>query len=111
MDDVKKLEIFLQTLGVTNRLRIIATIGETQKSVGEIVSAVELSQPHVSHHLKALRENGVLETERKGPFIYYRLKDHKLLEILGALSEMAGEVSADASDVRMFCRPPWWGRR
>jgi len=85
----KKLATLLQTLGVENRLSIIAYIGTESKSVGDIGKQLGLSQPLVSHHLKAMRENQVLITERKGAFIYYRLKNQKLLDVLGAFSEIA----------------------
>lgn len=89
MNQERKLATFLQTLGVENRLRIIACIGTETKSVGEICKRLGLSQPLVSHHLKAMRENQILVTERKGAFIYYRLKNEKLLGVLGALSQIA----------------------
>ena len=73
MDDIQKLRLFFQTIGDANRLRIIHVIGDQERSVSEIVSATKLSQPLVSHHLRTLKENQILDTRRKGPFIYYKV--------------------------------------
>lgn len=108
MDDTIKLQLFFQTLGDSNRLKIINFIGERDCSVSEIVESVGLSQPLVSHHLKTLRESGILETERKGPFIYYKLKDKRILSALGILLEIAGEQGEKECREPMFFSPPWW---
>ena len=80
MGDARKLQSILQTLADANRLRIIKFIGKDERSVSEIVNETKLSQPLVSHHLKTLRNRQILETKRQGPFIYYKLKDSKLLD-------------------------------
>jgi ArsR family transcriptional regulator, arsenate/arsenite/antimonite-responsive transcriptional repressor len=41
--------------------------------VCDFVAALELSQPTVSHHLKILREAGLVESSRRGTWAYYRL--------------------------------------
>lgn len=108
MNDASKLQSFFQTLGDANRLRIISHIGEEECSVSEIVENTGLSQPLVSHHLRTLRESGILETERKGPFVYYKLKDKRLLSALGIFMEIAGEQKEREHDQPMFCSPTWW---
>ena len=88
MDDGIKLQSIFQTLGDVNRLRIIRIIGNQSRSVSEIVETTKLSQPLVSHHLRVLREQGILKTKREGPFIYYELSDIRLLDALGIFSEI-----------------------
>jgi ArsR family transcriptional regulator len=108
MDGANKLQTVFQTLGDVNRLRIIRFIGNEERSVSEIVQTVSLSQPLVSHHLKVLRENQILETERKGPFVYYRLKNHKLLEALQLFDEIFGDLDLQGENkMPFFCSPPW----
>jgi DNA-binding transcriptional ArsR family regulator len=110
MSEVKKLEMLFQTLSETNRLKIINFIQDKERSVTEIVDKTGLSQPLVSHHLKILREAQILETTRDGPFIYYRLKDKKLLDALGIFGEIAHYISDSKTKSRMFCCPSWWDR-
>ena len=109
MQDMSKLQSFFQTLADTNRLRIIKIIGKERHSVSEIVEATGLSQPLVSHHLRTMREQGLLETQREGPFIYHRLRDTRLLDALGLCAEIAALSQNDAKIRRTFCCPPWIG--
>jgi DNA-binding transcriptional ArsR family regulator len=109
-DEALKIQLLFQTLGDANRLRIIRLIGSGERSVNEIVSATNLSQPLVSHHLRVLRDKQVLETRRKGPFIYYAVKNKRLLDALGIFQELALAIENLKSESPMFCCPPWWRR-
>jgi DNA-binding transcriptional ArsR family regulator len=108
MNEVSKLKSFLQILGDENRLKIVKYISEKECSVTEIVETTLLSQPLVSHHLKVLRKNGILETKRSGPFIYYKLRDHRLLQALGLLSEISNSINGEIVEDPMFCFPQNW---
>ena len=55
-------------VAIVNRL---ASCGEA--CVCELVDVLELAQPTVSHHLRVLREAGLIEQERRGTWMYYRL--------------------------------------
>ena len=107
MEDASKLQIVFQTLGDANRLKIIKFIGADECSVSQIVEYTGLSQPLVSHHLRALREHEILETKRQGPFIYYKLKDVRLLDVLGLLLEIFRSSDLKTEEP-MFCSPVWW---
>jgi len=109
-DDALNMQILFQTLGEANRLRIIRFIGSGERSVNEIVSATGLSQPLVSHHLRVLRDQNVLETNRKGPFVFYAVRDKRLLDALGIFQELARAVGPPRSERPMFFCPPWWRR-
>jgi ArsR family transcriptional regulator len=54
--------------------------------VCELVPLFDLSQPTISHHLKVLREAGVIESERQGLWAYYYV-------VPGALDELTGWLS------------------
>lgn len=92
--DIGILQLIFQTLSDANRLKIIKYINNSERSVTQIVEETGLSQPLVSHHLRTLRERRILETTRNGPFIYYRLKDKRLLKIFNSIIEIAGLVSS-----------------
>ena len=55
-------------VAIVNRL---ASCGEA--CVCELVEVLELAQPTVSHHLRVLREAGLIEHERRGTWMYYHL--------------------------------------
>lgn len=88
MDNASKLQLIFQVLSDANRIQIIRFISDQQYSVSKIVEALNLSQPLISHHLRILRENQILVAERKGPFVYYRLKEQRLLSTLEQLNEI-----------------------
>ncbi|THB81332.1 MAG: transcriptional regulator [Desulfobacteraceae bacterium] len=109
MKNAAQLQKRLQTLSDINRLRIIHCIGAGEIPVGDIVNATQLSQPLVSHHLKALKTAGIVIARRKGPFVYYRLSSPELLEVLGILSSLVQDAGEESStDPPLFPCPPWW---
>src|SRR6266540_2773068 len=55
-------------------LSIVASAAEREACVCDLVPAVGLSQPTVSHHLKVLHEAGILDREKRGTWVYYRLR-------------------------------------
>ena len=55
------------------RQEILRLLEGNQRTVGEIVGNFNLSQPTISHHLKVLREEGLVRAEREGKSVLYRL--------------------------------------
>ena len=69
------------------RLRLVSLIGAHQGGeacVCELTAAFSLTQPTISHHLKVLREAGIIDSERRGTWVYYWLVP-AALERMGAL--------------------------
>ena len=58
----------------------------TRCCVCDFVAALDLAQPTISHHLKVLREAGLVESSRRGTWAYYRL----VPEAVDALREALG---------------------
>ncbi len=98
-----RLKNAFQTLSDSNRLRIIQSIADKKKSVGELVKVTSLSQPLVSHHLRVLKENDVLSTDRKGPFIYYFIKDVRILFAINLFSEIFRKTKTESEQESDFC--------
>lgn len=63
----------LRALSEPIRLRIIDCLRAGPKNVGEISEALDAEIVSVSHHLGILKNAGVVERERRGRFVYYRL--------------------------------------
>ena len=71
------------------RLRILSMLAASpdgQACGCDIETPLGLSQPTVSHHLKILREAGVIEGQREGRWIHYRVVPEMLAEIRDALT-------------------------
>ncbi len=86
------VERLFKVLGDENRLRILQALEQGERSVSEILEKTGLPQTLASFHLRTLREAGVVTTERKGPFIFYRLADPSLPNLLEACSNYAATL-------------------
>ncbi len=101
-------EKFLKLIGDSSRLKILSGIATGEKTVSEIIAATGLAQTLVSFHLKLLRERGIVDSTRKGgPFVYYRLRDPSLVNLLQACNAYAGRLGGTGDDVPEFEWPPW----
>ena len=75
----------LKELANPSRLIILCQLIGGEKSVGELSPRVGLSQSALSQHLARLREAGLVDTEKRGQMVYYRLcnmEAHALLSTL-----------------------------
>lgn len=63
----------LRALGERERLRIVQCLREGPKNVGELAEELRAEVANVSHHLGVLRNAGLVQSEREGRFIVYRL--------------------------------------
>ena len=68
-------------LGDPNRRRILELLRERERPVGELVSALSVSQPAVSKHLRVLRETGLVEVRPAAQQRLYRVRAEALREI------------------------------
>jgi DNA-binding transcriptional ArsR family regulator len=65
-EDLRDLRAFHKALADVNRLRIVRRLAEGEASVNDLINHVGLSQPLVSHHLKRLRDAGLIDSRRVG---------------------------------------------
>ena len=73
-------------LGDEHRQRILLTFEKGERlTVGQIAEVATLSRPAVSHHLKILRNAGVLEAERAGREVYLRINREVLEQTLATV--------------------------
>jgi ArsR family transcriptional regulator len=73
-------------LGDEHRQRILLTFEKDERlTVGQVAEVATLSRPAVSHHLKILREAGVLSAERAGREVYLRINREVLEQTLSTV--------------------------
>lgn len=63
------------------RLRILQTLGDSEKSVTELTEAIQTSQPNVSKHLKILQDAGLVNRQQKGNTVYYSIADDSIFAL------------------------------
>jgi DNA-binding transcriptional ArsR family regulator len=70
-----------EALAEPHRRRIIEMVGERERTAGEIVEALGISQPGVSKHLRVLREAGLVSVRKDAQRRVYSLQPQKLAEL------------------------------
>ncbi|WP_328833889.1 MULTISPECIES: metalloregulator ArsR/SmtB family transcription factor [unclassified Streptomyces] len=90
-DRAADLAKVFKALGDPVRLRLMSMIASRGQSgevcVCELTPAFDLSQPTISHHLKLLRQAGLIDCERRGTWVYY-------WALPGVLENLAAFLSA-----------------
>ena len=80
MDEVYKLQAeVLKTLANPRRLEIVHLLAEGPREVSRLAEEMGISQPNVSQHLALMRSSGVVEAERDGREVRYRLSDPEII--------------------------------
>jgi ArsR family transcriptional regulator len=80
-DDAVRLAPAFKALGDPVRLQLMSQIASAaggEICVCDLTPGYELSGPTISHHLKVLREAGLIEGDRRGTWVYYRAVPGKL---------------------------------
>jgi ArsR family transcriptional regulator len=88
-ENAEELAVALRALADPVRLRLLSLIAAqpgAEACVCHLTGPVELSQPTVSHHLKLLHEAGVLDRDKRGAWVFYRIRPERLEAIRATLS-------------------------
>ena len=86
----------LKALGNAHRLVILCELMAGERSVGELVRRVGLSQSALSQHLARLRREELVRTRRAAQTIYYSLADPHARAVLETLVRLYGNAAAPA---------------
>lgn len=77
--------VLLKQLSHPQRLLILCSMAEGEKSVGEVEAVCGASQSAVSQFLKSMRQDGLIDSRREGKLVYYRIVDPHVLELIKSL--------------------------
>ncbi|WP_433340807.1 ArsR/SmtB family transcription factor [Streptomyces sp. CA-253872] len=96
LDEARAFELarVFKALGDPVRLRLLSMIASRaggEVCVCDLTPAFDLSQPTISHHLKLLKQAGLIASERRGTWVYYRLLPHTTDRLAALLTRPAGE--------------------
>jgi ArsR family transcriptional regulator len=92
-----------KALGDPVRLRLLSRVASHaggEACVCDLSAGFNLTQPTISHHLKVLRETGLLECERRGTWVYYWVVPSALAQLSAVLG------SPDVSTTRLGSTAP-----
>ena len=101
MDEVYKLQAdVLKMLSNPRRLEIIHLLADGPCEVSRLAEQMAISQPNVSQHLALMRAAGIVEAERDGREVHYRLSDPEIIvaceTMRGVLVRRISRISAAA---------------
>ncbi len=82
-----------RTLGEPYRLRILQELQAGEKSVGELVAALDGNQPNVSKHLQILSDAGLIGRRREGTSIFYTISDPMVFKLCALVCSSEAEKS------------------
>lgn len=91
-EEAVRTAAMFKALGDPVRLRLFSAVASHEGGEACVcdISDVGVSQPTVSHHLKKLKEAGLLTSERRGTWVYYRVAP----SVLAAMGKILGEYAA-----------------
>jgi ArsR family transcriptional regulator len=85
----------LQAIASTQRIALLLAIGNGEACVCHLEAALGWRQAYISQHLMALRKADILQDRREGRYVFYRLKDAALLDLIAASARLSG-LSAES---------------
>lgn len=89
----------MRTLGDETRIRILRALRNDALCVCDLAEAVGVSQPLVSHHLKALKAAGLVSCRKDGSWVYYAIRPETFQALgLQALWREGGVLGRDVAD-------------
>ena len=107
----KSISRLLDTIGKPPRILILMAIGKGEACVCHLEAILGYKQAYISQNLMALRKAKLLQTRREGRFVFYKVSDPRLLNLIKKAGEVAGipedELQAldHSSQLRNCCCP------
>src|ERR1043166_4303120 len=78
-----------------HRLELMEQLAQGERSVEVLADRLRQSVANTSQHLQHMRRGGLVAARRDGKFVFYRLADDAVLDLVAALRRVAGRQSAE----------------
>ncbi|MCS7283826.1 MAG: metalloregulator ArsR/SmtB family transcription factor [Anaerolineae bacterium] len=88
-----------QGLADPKRILLLYALAEGPRRVTDLAEALGFPQPTVSHHLRILRERGLVTAEQEGTAVYYALADERVIRALDLLREVLRDQLVQQADL------------
>jgi len=95
LNEAQKISTVLEEIAHPARLAILLSIRNGEACVCHLEALLGKRQAYISQHLMALRDAGILLSRRDGKFIFYRLRDPLLLELIELAAKMQNVEISD----------------
>ena len=85
LNNAEKIAEIMKNFSNKDKIAILCFLWEEQKNVSEIMKCSTLSQSQISQYLWKMKLEWILESEKSGKEVYYKIADLKILEVIKAL--------------------------
>ena len=86
------------------RLAILEALLDGEKSVGEIAQEIDTSSANVSAHLACLTGCGLVQSEKRGKFVYYRVQERRVRDLIRIAETILANVSQQIYECTRYDR-------
>jgi DNA-binding transcriptional ArsR family regulator len=93
------------------RLRILLLLWEGEQNVSELVARIGISQGRISIHLQCLRWCGFVTSERRGKYVYYRVRDGRVQELIALARAFAASYHQELASCAVLSSEAARGER
>ena len=76
----------------SNRLKILMSLRDKCRTVNDIAKETNLPQPVVSQHLSIMKLRKILEIEKKGSHVYYKIKYSEIMDAFDIMIKIRGKI-------------------
>ena len=90
---------YYKVLGSPIRIQLLFSIGYGEACVCHLERLLKKRQAYISQHLMVLRDAEILETRREGKYIFYRVADQGLLDLIQETSEILHIPKSDLPQI------------
>jgi ArsR family transcriptional regulator, virulence genes transcriptional regulator len=86
--EVENVAHLLKTMAHPIRLKILCLLQDGERTVGELRNEVKTTNANVSQHLTILRNQGIVTSRKDANFMYNRIGDPRILELIKSLRDL-----------------------
>ncbi|GBE01147.1 cadmium resistance transcriptional regulatory protein CadC [bacterium BMS3Bbin06] len=99
MDILQRKSDILKAIAQPTRLKIIELLRDGERCVCEMIPLLNEEQANISKHLSILRQAGVVEFRKEGVSSYYKIKDRRILKIIGIADDMVRKEILNSAEL------------
>lgn len=92
-EQVEDLSRLLKSISHPIRLKILCLLQEHEMTVGDIRDEVKTTKANISQHLSILRNQGILASRKDANFIYNRIADERIIQLMKSMQILFCESS------------------
>jgi DNA-binding transcriptional ArsR family regulator len=87
-EQIEIISKLLKSMSHPIRLKILCLLQEQEMSVGDLRQEVKTTNANVSQHLNILRSQGIIDFRKDANFIYNRISDRRILELIQSMRHL-----------------------